>query len=69
MTWDLVVKGGQVVDGTGMPAFTADIAVQAGRVARIGRVTEAAHRELDAVGLLVTPGFMEVHAHYDVKLV
>jgi N-acyl-D-aspartate/D-glutamate deacylase len=68
MTWDLVVKGGQVVDGTGMPAFTADIAVQAGRVARIGRVTEAADRELDADGLLVTPGFIDVHTHYDVQL-
>ena len=56
MTWDLVVKGGRIVDGTGMRAFTADVAVRDGRIARIGRVTEAADREIDADGLLVTPG-------------
>ncbi len=68
MKWDLVVRGGSVVDGTGMRGFTADIAVRDGRIARIGRVTDSAEREIDADGLLVTPGFIDVHTHYDVQL-
>ena len=48
MKWDLVVKGGSVVDGTGMRAFTADLAVRDGRIARIGRVSEPAAREIDS---------------------
>jgi len=68
MKWDLVVKGGSVIDGTGMRGFTADIAVKDGRIARIGRVTDPGESEIDADGLLVTPGFIDVHTHYDVQL-
>jgi N-acyl-D-aspartate/D-glutamate deacylase len=68
MTWDLVVRGGKVIDGTGMGAFGADIAIQDGRVARVGRVTEAAKKTIDADGCWVTPGFIDVHTHYDVQL-
>jgi len=68
MGFDLVIRGGRIVDGTGMRAFSADIAVQDGVIRRIGRVRESAKRTLDADGLLVTPGFIDVHTHYDVQL-
>jgi N-acyl-D-aspartate/D-glutamate deacylase len=62
---DLVVRGGTVVDGTGAPARTADVAVTDGTISAVGRVDGPAHRELDADGALVTPGFVDVHTHYD----
>lgn len=68
MAYDLVIRGGSVVDGTGLPAYTADIAVQDGRIAAIGRVEGEAARTVDADGLLVAPGFIDVHTHYDVQL-
>ncbi len=68
MGFDLVIRGGTVVDGTGLPAFQADVAVQGGRIAQIGRVTGAGREELDADGLVVCPGFVDVHTHYDVQL-
>src|SRR5918997_7066263 len=62
---DLVVRGGTVVDGTGAAARTADVAITDGRVAEVGTVDERGRRELDADGLTVTPGFVDVHTHYD----
>jgi N-acyl-D-aspartate/D-glutamate deacylase len=62
---DLVIRGGSVVDGTGAPARTADVAVSEGRVVEVGRVTAAARRVVDADGALVTPGFVDIHTHYD----
>jgi len=68
MGFDCVIRGGTVVDGTGMRPFTADVAIADGRVARVGRVAETGAREIDADGLWVTPGFIDVHTHYDVQL-
>jgi len=68
---DLVIRNGRVADGTGMPAFSADIGICAGRIAKIGKIAAGnggAAREIDAGGLLVTPGFIDVHTHYDVQL-
>jgi N-acyl-D-aspartate/D-glutamate deacylase len=62
---DFVIRGGTVVDGTGAPARTADVAIDDGIVAQVGRVDGAARRELDADGLLVAPGFVDVHTHFD----
>ena len=62
---DLVVKGGTVVDGTGGPPHTADVAISGGIVTQVGRVDGLAHRTLDADGLLVTPGFVDIHTHFD----
>ncbi|HEU5082408.1 MAG TPA: amidohydrolase family protein [Acidimicrobiales bacterium] len=62
---DLVIRGGTVVDGTGGPARTADVAISDGTITEVGRVDGAAARELDADGLVVTPGFVDIHTHFD----
>ena len=62
---DLLIRGGQIVDGTGQDAFTADVAVRDGRIVEVGRVTTPARRTIDADGALVTPGFLDIHTHYD----
>lgn len=64
-TYDLVIRHGRVVDGTGNPAFFADIAVTNGHVAAIGVVHGDAKQEVDATGLIVAPGFIDVHTHAD----
>jgi N-acyl-D-aspartate/D-glutamate deacylase len=62
---DLVIRGGTIVDGSGGSRFTGDVGVREGRIAQVGRVDERGRRELDARGLLVTPGWVDVHTHYD----
>jgi N-acyl-D-aspartate/D-glutamate deacylase len=63
--YDLIIRGGTVVDGTGTPARTADVAVRDGLIVEVGRVDGSAHRSVDADGLTVTPGFVDVHTHFD----
>jgi N-acyl-D-amino-acid deacylase len=65
MAHDLLIRGGTVVDGTGAPPRTADVAVDGGVVAAVGKVDGHARRLVDADGALVTPGFVDVHTHYD----
>jgi N-acyl-D-aspartate/D-glutamate deacylase len=62
---DIVIRGGTIVDGTGKPAFTGDVAIEGDRIAGIGGKQGPARREIDADGLLVTPGWVDVHTHYD----
>ena len=68
MAWDMIIRGGSVVDGTGLSAFTADVAIQEGRIAAVGRVQESADKIIEADGCWVTPGFIDIHTHYDVQL-
>ena len=68
MTTDLVIRGGSVIDGTGSPAFTADIAVEDDRIVEIGKVEGKGKREIDADGQIVTPGFVDIHTHLDAQL-
>jgi N-acyl-D-aspartate/D-glutamate deacylase len=65
MTYDLVIRGGTVIDGSGAPRRTADVAVVDGIVAAVGVVDERGRREIDADGAIVTPGFVDIHTHYD----
>ena len=64
-THDLVIRGGTVVDGTGSAPRPADVAIDGDRIAAVGRVEADGAREIDADGALVTPGFVDIHAHYD----
>jgi N-acyl-D-aspartate/D-glutamate deacylase len=63
--FDLLFKGGTVVDGSGGEPFVADVGVRAGRIVALGTLTETAHETVDARGLWVTPGFVDIHTHYD----
>ncbi len=62
---DLVIRGGTVIDGTGGAPRPADVAVDGDRIVAVGRVEQTGSREIDADGALVTPGFVDIHAHYD----
>jgi len=63
--YDLVIRGGSVVDGTGAAAFEADVAVKDGAIAAVGRIAGSGVEEIDARGQVVTPGFVDIHTHYD----
>ena len=62
---DMVIRSGSVIDGTGQEAFTADVAIKDGLIVEVGKVSGVGRREVDADGALVTPGFVDIHTHYD----
>ena len=68
LQYDVLIRGGRVIDGTGAPARSADVAVAGGRIAAVGALEGEAARAIDASGLVVAPGFIDVHAHDDVAL-
>src|SRR5215217_405701 len=66
MTYDLIIRNGRVVDGSGEPAFQADVAVKDGRIVGVGKSNgAAAERTINAEGRVVAPGFIDHHTHYD----
>lgn len=65
MEYDLIIRNGVIVDGSGKPAFTGDVAVSGGKIAAVGKVEGSAKQEIDADGKLVTPGFVDIHTHFD----
>lgn len=67
MSFDLIVRNGRIVDGTGLPGFRGDVAIQDGRIVEIGRVDGLANRTIDADGLIVAPGFIDHHTHFDAQ--
>ena len=68
MTYDLVIKNGSVVDGSGNPQYRADVAVQDGKIAAIGRINDRAKQTIDAEGHVVSPGFVDGHTHMDAQV-
>ncbi len=68
MAYDLLIKNGTVVDGTGAPRFQADVAIANGRIAEVGKIRDGAATIIDAHGLIVAPGFIDPHTHYDAQI-
>ena len=68
MAYDLVIRNGTLVDGTGSAPRHADVAVQDGVIAEVGEIREGADRVIDASDLVVAPGFVDHHTHYDAQI-
>ncbi len=63
--YDLVLRNGRIIDGTGTPEFVGDVGVNGSMISAVGRLTDSGTKEVDAGGLIITPGFVDVHTHYD----
>lgn len=68
MAYDLLIKNGYLIDGSGMPAFHGDVAVAGGKIIELGRLSGSAKRVMDVDGLVIAPGFIDNHCHYDAQV-
>ena len=68
MRYDLVIRNGAVIDGSGRPRYLADVGVVGGHIAFVGRIRDKGIEEIDAEGQFVAPGFIEVHSHMDAQV-
>jgi N-acyl-D-amino-acid deacylase len=68
MTYDVVIRNGRVVDGSGLGSYQADVGIRGDRIALVGRIKDRAAREIDAEGHVVTPGFIDGHTHMDAQV-
>ncbi len=68
MAYDLLIKNGRIIDGSGMPAYRGDVAVRNGKIAEMGKLRGSATRTIDVDGLVIAPGFVDNHCHYDAQV-
>ena len=69
MIYDLVIKNGRVIDGSGMPSYSGDVGVKDGRIVEVGRIEGEAKRTIDAGGHAIAPGFIDNHTHFDAQVI
>ena len=68
MSYDLLIKNGRIIDGSGRPAYRGDVAVKDGKIVAVGKLPGTAEQTIDADGLVVAPGFIDNHCHYDAQV-